>query len=160
MLKLLSSRPLCTRKMLDLVPCSLLLSPLWDAWPPLEGPGVPAEWVEVASSWSRQDAGFWCQEAEEFFHSYHFSHKWGSTCKETERERNKNSFLIVFVEKAVRRCGIRRSYLFSNRSPKEEKMLDEVVVILVYTSVKTNWNRHFKWMHFTIYKFYLNKVDF
>lgn len=40
-------------------PCSLLLSPLCDACPPLEGPGVPAECVDVASSWSLQDAGFW-----------------------------------------------------------------------------------------------------
>lgn len=39
-------------------PCSLLLSPLCEAWPPLEGPGVPAECVEVASSWSLQEAGF------------------------------------------------------------------------------------------------------
>lgn len=40
-------------------PCSLLLSPLCEACPPLEGPGVPAECVEVASSWSLQEAGFW-----------------------------------------------------------------------------------------------------
>lgn len=39
-------------------PCSLLLSPLCEACPPLEGPGVPAECVEVASSWSLQEAGF------------------------------------------------------------------------------------------------------
>ena len=40
------------------LPCSLLLSPLCEACPPLEGPGVPAECVEVASSWSLQEAGF------------------------------------------------------------------------------------------------------
>lgn len=39
-------------------PCSLLLSPLCEACPPLDGPGVPAECVEVASSWSLQEAGF------------------------------------------------------------------------------------------------------
>lgn len=33
-------------------PCSLLLSPLWDVCPPLDGPGVPAEWMDAASSWS------------------------------------------------------------------------------------------------------------
>lgn len=33
----------CTKKTQDFLPCSLLLSPLWEAWPPLEGPGVPAE---------------------------------------------------------------------------------------------------------------------
>ena len=30
-------------------PCSLLLSPLCDAWPPLEGPGVPARSEEHTS---------------------------------------------------------------------------------------------------------------
>lgn len=28
---------------------------------------MPAECVEVASSWSLQDEGFWCQSAKEFF---------------------------------------------------------------------------------------------
>ena len=33
-------------------PCSLLLSPLWDVCPPLDGPGVPADRIDAASSWS------------------------------------------------------------------------------------------------------------
>lgn len=34
------------------LPCSLLLSPLCEVCPPLEGPGVPPERVEAVSSWS------------------------------------------------------------------------------------------------------------
>lgn len=34
------------------LPCSLLLSPLCDVCPPLEGPGVPPERVDAVSSWS------------------------------------------------------------------------------------------------------------
>lgn len=36
----------------DLLPCSLLLSPLCDVCPPLDGPGVPPERVDAVSSWS------------------------------------------------------------------------------------------------------------
>lgn len=36
----------------EILPCSLLLSPLCDVCPPLEGPGVPPERVEAVSSWS------------------------------------------------------------------------------------------------------------
>lgn len=88
----------CTRKILNFLPCSLLLSPLWEAWPPLEGPGVPAEWVEVASSWSRQDEGFWCQDAKEFSHSYHLSHKWGTMKTDRHRGRKKSVYILVFSE--------------------------------------------------------------
>lgn len=42
-----------------LLPSSLVLSPLWETCPPLDGPGVPTEGVEWASSMSLQDAGFW-----------------------------------------------------------------------------------------------------
>lgn len=41
-----------------LLPSSLVLSPLWETCPPLDGPGVPTEGVEWASSMSLQDAGF------------------------------------------------------------------------------------------------------
>lgn len=39
------------------LPCSLLLSPLCDVWPPLEGPGVPPERVDAVSSWSLLQEG-------------------------------------------------------------------------------------------------------
>lgn len=42
-----------------LLPSSLVLSPLWETCPPLDGPGVPTEGVEWESSMSLQDAGFW-----------------------------------------------------------------------------------------------------
>ena len=38
---------------------SLMLSPLWDTSPPLDGPGVPMDGVEWASSMSLQEEGFW-----------------------------------------------------------------------------------------------------
>lgn len=86
---------LCTSTVLDLLPCSLLLSPLWDAWPPLEGPGVPAEWVEVASSWSRHDEGFWCQDTKEFVHSYHFSHKWGTQRRNAKGDKKTRVYISI-----------------------------------------------------------------
>lgn len=46
------------RRSLDVLPSSLVLSPLWETCPPLDGPGVPTEGVEWASSMSLQDAGF------------------------------------------------------------------------------------------------------
>lgn len=39
-------------KQLFVLPCSLLLSPLCDVCPPLDGPGVPPERVDAVSSWS------------------------------------------------------------------------------------------------------------
>jgi len=62
------------------------LSPLWEAWPPLEGPGVPAECVEVASSWSLQDEGFWCQSAKEFFPQFPFQQQMKNR-KENQEKR-------------------------------------------------------------------------
>lgn len=40
------------------LPCSLLLSPLCDVCPPLEGPGVPPERVDAVSSWSLFQEGY------------------------------------------------------------------------------------------------------
>lgn len=50
---------LCYEGLKALLPSSLVLSPLWETCPPLDGPGVPTEGVEWESSMSLQDAGFW-----------------------------------------------------------------------------------------------------
>lgn len=45
-----------------LLPCSLLLSPLCDVCPPLDGPGVPPERVDAVSSWSLFQDVCWRRE--------------------------------------------------------------------------------------------------
>ncbi len=77
-------------------PCSLLLSPLCEACPPLEGPGVPAECVEVASSWSLQEAGFWGLKREKasvgsIHPSVHPSTFPVQTANQEQRERERES---------------------------------------------------------------------
>ena len=62
------------------LPSSLLLSPLWETCPPLDGPGVPSEGVEWISSMSFQDAGFW--EVRESS-----KHQWRGDKAIEERER-------------------------------------------------------------------------
>lgn len=65
-----------------ILPSSLVLSPLWETCPPLDGPGVPTEGVEWASSMSLQDAGFW-EVRQRSAHQ-------GTGDKEKEKKRGKN----------------------------------------------------------------------
>lgn len=48
------------------LPCSLLLSPLCDVCPPLEGPGVPPERVDAVSSWSLFQEGYEAKKKKVF----------------------------------------------------------------------------------------------
>lgn len=63
------------------LPCSLLLSPLCDVCPPLDGPGVPPERVEAVSSWSLFHEV--CAERERERQSVNKAHNQASDHRET-----------------------------------------------------------------------------
>lgn len=108
-------------KKFDLLPCSLLLSPLWEAWPPLEGPGVPAECVEVASSWSLQDEGFWCQSAKEFFPQFPIQRsKWRTERKPGEKgRRGGKAYTLAFVKCAKHQYCLHSVIILQQRQAEE-----------------------------------------